>query len=375
MEGGGHDLPHREQSKIDAVVPQLQFDYGYMGDGGPLQIACFLVGADTSSGAIHATMVPDSKKVDMPSVVAATAKWVRDLGYERFCLHGDTGGVLQLLLDKGKECRPEGQDWQILRQVSPTQSHQRNGAAEKAVSTVSGLARTHLAVLNDQIPSFEVTTHSPILTRYNVRRDTRRTKRFVDRNTEKEILPLGERLLARRPGADVNQLLQPWVTGLWLGRDTLSDGHLIGTAAGVMRSRAVRRLQEPARWVPAAMHAMLFTPWSPRLNLPGRSRLQRPACEEPIEAGTLPRFIEIPTAPTKNPKSETLISTPGDAEQSTKRRRQEVTFQEPQPTSSSSGAVADTSVQIPDPQLPKPARPLSPAEREDSWFGGGRLVG
>ena len=68
-----------------------------------------------------ATMVPDSKKVDMPSVVAATAKWVRDLGYERFCLHGDTGGVLQLLLDKeAKECRPEGQDWQILRQVSPT---------------------------------------------------------------------------------------------------------------------------------------------------------------------------------------------------------------------------------------------------------------
>ena len=50
-----------------------------MGDGGPLQIACFLVGADTSSGAIHATMVPDSEKMDMPHVVAATAKSVRNL--------------------------------------------------------------------------------------------------------------------------------------------------------------------------------------------------------------------------------------------------------------------------------------------------------
>ena len=106
-----------------------------------------------------------------------------------------------------------------------------------------------------------------------------------------------------------------------------------------MRSRAVRRLQEPARWVPAAMKAMLFTPWSPHLNLPGGPRLQRPAYEEPVEAGTLPRFIEISTAPIKNPKSETLKSTPGDAEQS---------------------------MQIPDPQPPKPARPLSPAEREDS---------
>ena len=125
------------------------------GDGGPRQIACFLVGADTSSGAIHATMVPDSKKMVMPYVVAATAKWVRDLACESICLHGDNEGVLQLLLDKlAKECRPEGQDWQILRQVSPTQSHQSNGAAEKAISTVRGQARTYLAVLKDRIPSF-----------------------------------------------------------------------------------------------------------------------------------------------------------------------------------------------------------------------------
>ena len=110
VESRGRDSPHQEQSKIDAVVLQLQFDYGYMGDGGPPQIACFLVGAHASSGAIVATMVPDSKKMDMPYVVAATAQWVRDLGYERFCLHGDKQGVLQLLLYKvARKCRPEGQ--------------------------------------------------------------------------------------------------------------------------------------------------------------------------------------------------------------------------------------------------------------------------
>ena len=75
-----------------------------------------------------------------------------------------------------------------------------------------------------------------------------------------------------------------------------------------MRNRAVRLLQEPARWVPAALDAMLFTPWSPHLSLPGRTRLQRPTYEEPIEAGTLPRFIEFPTATTKNPKSDTATS-------------------------------------------------------------------
>ena len=102
-------------------------------------------------------------KMDMHHVVAATARWVRDLVYERLCLHGDKEGALQLLLDKvAKECRPEGQDWKILRQVSPTQSHQSNGAAEKAVSTVRGVAGAYLAVLKDKIPSFGVTTHSPM---------------------------------------------------------------------------------------------------------------------------------------------------------------------------------------------------------------------
>ena len=84
----------------------------------------------------------------------------------------------------------------------------------------------------------------------------------------------------------------------------------------------------------------------------------------------LPRFIEIPTAPTKNPKSETATSTPDDTGQSTKRRRQEVTFQEPLQASTSAGAAestaTDSSMVIPGPQILKPARPLSPAEREDS---------
>ena len=110
-----------------------------------------------------------------------------------------------------------------------------------------------------------------------------------------------------------------------------------------------------------ALHTVVTT-----IQSSSRPRLQRPAYEKPIEARTFPRVIEIPTAPTKNPKSETFVTKPGDAEQSTKRQRQEITIREPQQTSSSSGTIADTSMQIPVPQIPKLARPLSPAEREDS---------
>ena len=103
-------------------MPQLQFDYGYMGDGGPLQIACFLVGADTSSGAIHATMVPDSKKMDMPCVVAATAKWCVTWGMNVSVYTKTKKEFFSCYWTKWREkCRPEGQDWQILRQMSPTE--------------------------------------------------------------------------------------------------------------------------------------------------------------------------------------------------------------------------------------------------------------
>ena len=72
------------------------------------------------------------------------------------------------------------------------------------------------------------------------------------------------------------------------------------TSAGVMRSRTVRRLHNPARCLPEAPQAMLSTPWAPHLNLPHRPRLQRPTYEElMIEAGMLPRFIETPTTKAK----------------------------------------------------------------------------
>ena len=35
VESRRRDSPHRELSKIDVVVPQLQFHHGYMGDGAP----------------------------------------------------------------------------------------------------------------------------------------------------------------------------------------------------------------------------------------------------------------------------------------------------------------------------------------------------
>ena len=223
---------------------------------------------------MHAKVVPDSMKM---AVVAATAKWVRNLEYERLCLHGEKEGVLQLLLDKvAKECRPEGQDWKMLRQPSPTQSHQSNGAAEKAVSTEQEIAGAYLAVLKRRNSIFWS--------------DNTLSDASVDDQT-RSVDPHSMQCEMRHTNDPVRE--DSWTENYRKSSpsrsDTLSNEHLIGAAAAVMRSRAVRPFQEPARCVPAALNAMLFTPWSPHSNLACRLRLQRPAYEELIEARTLPR--------------------------------------------------------------------------------------
>ena len=81
----------------------------------------------------------------------------------------------------------------------------------KNVSTVRGLARTYLAGLIDKIPSFGSTTHSSmlpwtvghaawVLTCFHVRGDTQMTlyEKIRGKKYRKEILPLGEQVLALR---------------------------------------------------------------------------------------------------------------------------------------------------------------------------------
>ena len=58
------------------------------------------------------------------------------------------------------------------------------------------------------------------------------------------ILLVGEAVACRRPGALVNKLESAWLEGIWLGRDSKTDEHLIGTPNGMVRSRALKRRVE-----------------------------------------------------------------------------------------------------------------------------------
>ena len=80
--------------------------------------------------------------------------------------------------------------------------------------------------------------------------------------------------------------------------------------------------------------------------------------------------VNRPSQTTQKPKpAENFVTLLGDAQQSTKRQRQE---EIPRETTSATtisfffSCAVDTPMHVLDPQMPKPARQLSPAEGEDS---------
>ena len=101
------------------------------------------------------------------------------------------------------------------------------------------------------------------------------------------MLQLAASVWARRPGAALNKAGAPLVAGLWLGRDSVTDEHVIATGAGVFRTRTVKRKPAEAEWDSDAILGMVWEPWNTGKEIRGRPPKQHSA-REPILAAPLP---------------------------------------------------------------------------------------
>jgi len=77
---------------------------------------------------------------------------------------------------------------------------------------------------------------------------------------QRPLVEMGEAVICRRPGAQLNKLEMMWLEGVYIGRDARTDEHLIGTPGGVCRSRAVKRKVEHRRWDQTLIDQMRWTP-------------------------------------------------------------------------------------------------------------------
>ena len=105
------------------------------------------------------------------------------------------------------------------------------------------------------------------------------------------ILRFGEAVAGRQPGALCSRFKSAWFKGIWLGRDSKTDEHLIGTPNGMVRCRALKHRVERRRWDIDLLNAMIWNPWSPIPVTKGKP-LKVYSAREPIITRTIPR---VPT--------------------------------------------------------------------------------
>ena len=102
------------------------------------------------------------------------------------------------------------------------------------------------------------------------------------------LLMFAETVIARKPGAQVNKLEHQWLEGLWIGRDSSTDEHLVASGGGIVRCRAVKRMTEDRRWLAVRFGSFQWTPWAPAAVQRGRPPRARKDAE-PIRVGALGR--------------------------------------------------------------------------------------
>ena len=314
--GRGHEDSHRPtKGRVDAVQPLIALDYFFLGgdkkkgkdpDTGSTPVG--MVAIDTSTGALWASMVIGKGATYGIYPTMAVTSWLRELGHLHITMQTDGEPAIQSIVDSIKAKLASGTAGVVIDRVavqaSPVDSHGSNGSVERAVQTVRGLARTYIKCLEKRCGQ-ELPANSPwwcwavrhaawLYNRFHRKRSQGNLtpyEKYKHRKYGQPVLQLAAAVWARRPGAALNKAGAPLIAGLWLGRDAVTDEHVIATGAGVFRTRTVKRKPWDAEWDKDAILGMPWEPWNTGKDIRGRRPLQQQS-REPILAAPLPTNVD-----------------------------------------------------------------------------------
>ena len=81
--------------------------------------------------------------------------------------------------------------------------------------------------------------------------------------------------------------------GVWLGLDSRTDEHIIGTSYGVYRASTIKGVPEDKRWDAAGVLAVMGMPWDPTPNIDAEDAARVPN-PEAVDAEVIPKDPEMP---------------------------------------------------------------------------------
>ena len=147
---------------------------------------------------------------------------------------------------------------QVLPEETVPESHASLGALEGWYSLLQGQIRALRLDVEERLRSVVGTTHqclpwlvrhaSWLLNRFQRRQNGATAFENLKRvSYKKPLLQFGERCHWLEAERITHKYDPRWGIGVWLGRHTASDAHLIGTPGGVIQARTVRQLTREQR--------------------------------------------------------------------------------------------------------------------------------
>ena len=242
--------------------------------------------------------------------VKALEIFCRQLGTEKFFLQSDPEPSIQDVVGKVCTKAPGG-----MARITPKQSKQSLGLAERFHGTVESDCRVLLlSILNSYKIEFLPPMH-PIFDwlvrhaawvheRFRRSRHDGRTAfaRHMLREYPSQVLPFGETVIFRDTGPIKCKLRTNWNFGVWLGRDSQDDMHVLGTRQGIVKARSVKRTTQSERYDQQLLLQMKGRPYDIRGDK---------VIEEP------PTVQITPGLRSSSPSAEPMASTEPSSEPST----------------------------------------------------------
>ena len=270
--GRGREDRHERQGRGDERqgqgIPVISCDYCFLQTAVRGPRLTVLVATDNAYK--HVVAIPvEEKGVQDRGPARALAGFVRYLGLPRVIVQGDPENSMSAVVREACGLITGGS---AIARESPRNSKGSNGAAERAIQTIQGYARTLRLDLAKRT-GVEVGAEHPI-TQWLIRHagwcwshfhraseDGRTSyERQFERVYGSQVLPFGERTMWKNPTLSPAKLSSSWGYGLWLGRTMASNAHIVGTRSGALLVRTVRRLPPSEREDGELVIAMRGTP-------------------------------------------------------------------------------------------------------------------
>ena len=238
------------------------------------KLTCLIVHCNHTD-AIAAIPLPDKSAASMKHAAVELVRFCQLLGHGEIELRCDQEPCMLQLQGLTMNARKR-LGFRTRIRNPPIGAHQANGLAEKAVDVIRSLANVFLDAARHRY-GVPIAVSHPLFawsfvhaawtyTRFKVKGGLTSYERMTGCRYRGKLVTFGEPIFAfiRTPASPKGN--PKWVQAVFLSKSNIKDMFVVGTAAGIMLSKSVRRTGQPWSTQKALVEAVAGVPWNFQLG-------------------------------------------------------------------------------------------------------------